>query len=75
MTGGFAKLVRVPTANLLEIPDSVSMEAAAMLEPMSVAMHKSIRMVLNDGFLTGRTASGRALSSNASAGMRRWYRP
>ena len=68
-------MVRVPAANLLEIPDSVSMEWAAMLEQMSVAMHKRIRMVLNDGFLTGRMASGRTLSSNASAGMRRWYRP
>lgn len=68
-------MVRVPAVNLLEIPDSVSMEAAAMLEPMSVAMHKRIKMVLNDGFLTGRMASRRTLSSNASAGMRRWYRP
>jgi len=57
-------LVRVPAANLLEIPDSVSMELVAMLEQMSVAMHKRIRMVLNDGFLTGRMASGRTLSSN-----------
>ena len=60
-------MVRVPAANLLEIPDSVSMEA--------VAMHKRIRMVLNDGFLTGRMASGRTLSSNASAEMKRWYKP
>lgn len=67
--------MRVPAVNLLEIPDSVSMELTAMLEPMSVAMHKRIRMVLNDGFLTGRMASGRTLSSNASAGMRRRYRP
>lgn len=56
--------MRVPAANLLEIPDSVSMELVAMLEQMSVAMHKRIRMVLNDGFLTGRMASGRTLSSN-----------
>ena len=51
----------MPAANLLEIPDSVSMEAAAMLEPMNVAMHKRIRMVLNDGFLTGRHWSGHCL--------------
>ena len=57
-------MVRVPAVNLLEIPDSVSMELVAMLEQMSVAMHKRIRMVLNDGFLTGRMASGRTLSSN-----------
>lgn len=68
-------MVRIPATNLLEIPDSVSMEAAAMLEPMNVTMHKRIRMVLNDGFLTGRMASGRTLSSNASAEMKRWYKP
>lgn len=67
--------MRVPAANLLEISDSVSMEAAAMLEPMSVAMHKRIRMVLNDGSLTGRTALEWTLSSNASAEMKRWYKP
>lgn len=37
--GGFAEYVAVPAANLIEIPDSVSFEAAAMLEPMAVAIH------------------------------------
>ncbi|MBO6134047.1 MAG: galactitol-1-phosphate 5-dehydrogenase [Lachnospiraceae bacterium] len=37
--GGFAEFVRVPEWNLLALPDNVSFEAAAMLEPMSVAMH------------------------------------
>ena len=37
--GGFAEYVAVPEWNLIELPDSVSYEAAAMLEPMSVAVH------------------------------------
>lgn len=45
--GGFAEYVRVPAANLIEIPGNVSMEAAAMLEPASVAMH-AIRRAIPD---------------------------
>lgn len=37
--GGFAEYVRVPVWNLLEIPDNVMLEQAAMLEPMAVAVH------------------------------------
>ena len=37
--GGFAEYVRVPTWNLINLPDTVSYEQAAMLEPMSVAVH------------------------------------
>lgn len=37
--GGFAEYVKVPEWNLIELPESVSSEAAAMLEPMSVAVH------------------------------------
>lgn len=56
--GGFAELVRVPVANLMEIPDTVSMEAAAMMEPMSVAMHAIRRAVPafgTDGFTSDST--------------------
>ncbi len=52
--GGFAEYVRVPVTNLIEIPDNVSMEAAAMLEPMSVAMHAIRRAIPEfgtDGFI------------------------
>lgn len=42
--GGFAEYVRVPVGCLLNIPDEVSMEQAAMLEPMAVAVH-AIRRV------------------------------
>lgn len=37
--GGFAEYVSVPKWNLIELPDNVSFEQAAMLEPMAVAVH------------------------------------
>ena len=37
--GGFAEYVTVPEANLIKLPDEVSYEEAAMLEPMAVAVH------------------------------------
>ncbi len=37
--GGFAEYAAVPVKNLIELPDSVSMQEAAMLEPMAVAVH------------------------------------
>ena len=37
--GGFAQLAAVPESNLIELPDDVSYENAAMLEPMAVAVH------------------------------------
>lgn len=37
--GGFAEFVAVPKWNLIELPDNVSFEQAAMLEPMAVAVH------------------------------------
>ncbi len=37
--GAFAEYVAVPEWNLLELPENVSFEQAAMLEPMAVAVH------------------------------------
>jgi len=37
--GGFAEYVSVPKENLCFIPDGISFEEAAMLEPTAVAMH------------------------------------
>lgn len=37
--GGFAEYVAVPRWNLIELPTMVSYEQAAMLEPLSVALH------------------------------------
>lgn len=47
--GGFAEYVRVPEWNLIELPENVTFEQAAMLEPMAVAVH-SIRQsgILDD---------------------------
>lgn len=42
--GGFAEYVSVPEWNLIELPDSASYEEAAMLEPMSVAVHAMRRV-------------------------------
>ena len=37
--GGFAEYVRVPVWNLIELPEEVSFEQAACLEPLAVAVH------------------------------------
>lgn len=47
-SGGFAEYVQVPEWNLIELPDMVSMEQAAMLEPMAVAVHAIRRIRLSD---------------------------
>lgn len=42
--GAFAEYVAVPEWNLMELPDGVSFEVAAMLEPMAVAVHAMRRV-------------------------------
>lgn len=42
--GAFAEYVTVPAKNLLALPDCVSFEMAAMLEPMAVAVHAMRRI-------------------------------
>lgn len=37
--GGFAEYVEVPVWNLLELPENVTYQQAAMMEPMAVAVH------------------------------------
>ena len=46
--GGFAEYAAVPADNLIELPDNISFEEAAMLEPMAVAVH-AMRRVLPSG--------------------------
>lgn len=46
--GGFAEYAAVPEANLLKLPDSISFEEAAMLEPMAVAVHAMRRIEVNE---------------------------
>ena len=43
--GGFAEYAAVPAENLMELPESVSFEEAAMLEPMAVAVHALHRIL------------------------------
>lgn len=45
--GAYAEYVKVREWNIIELPDSVSYEAAAMLEPISVALHAIRRVDLN----------------------------
>lgn len=44
--GGFAEYVAVPVDNLIELPEQVSYEAGAMLEPMAVATHAMRRLTI-----------------------------
>jgi L-iditol 2-dehydrogenase len=37
--GGFAEFVVAPTRNLLRVPEGLSLDAAAMIEPAAVALH------------------------------------
>lgn len=46
--GGFAEYVSVPAWNLLKLPDVVTYEEAAMLEPMAVAVHAMRQAVFPD---------------------------
>ncbi len=47
--GGFAEYVAVPEWNLIELPDAVSDEAAAMMEPLAVAVHGVRAMDIRSG--------------------------
>ena len=47
--GGFAEFVRVPEWNLLPLPDALSLEEAAMVEPAAVALHALRRGQLEGG--------------------------
>ena len=60
--GGFAEYVTVPEWNLIELPANVSYEAAAMLEPMAVAVHAMTRSKI----VSARAAFERALSGDNS---------
>lgn len=45
--GGFADYVCVPKWNIIELSDNVTYEQAAMLEPMSVAVHAIRQLAVN----------------------------
>lgn len=64
--GGFAEYVAVPWWNLLELPDQVSYEQAAMLEPMAVAVH-AMRKAFGISMLTSCTCAADSEVSNSLA--------
>lgn len=55
--GGFADYVTVPAWNLLELPETVTFEAAAMMEPMAVAVHALRNSGLTEGGWKNRTVA------------------
>ena len=46
--GGYAEYVTVPKWNVMELPDGVSYEAAAMFEPMAVSVHAMRRIDMSE---------------------------
>ena len=47
--GAMAEYVAVPVWNLIELPDNVAFETAAMLEPLSVALHAVKQSSIKNG--------------------------
>ena len=56
--GGFAEYVAVPVWNLVPIPDNISYEIAAMLEPVSVALHAMKLSNITKGCSVGIIGTG-----------------
>jgi L-iditol 2-dehydrogenase len=49
--GGFAEYVAVPEWNLIQLPEQVTYEVAAMLEPMAVAVHAMRRGLIENNYI------------------------
>ncbi len=64
--GAYAEFVKVPRWNLIELPDNVSFEVAAMLEPMAVALH-AIRQTGLDIHFSPKNQPAPAQPENSSA--------
>lgn len=46
--GGFAEFAAVPVWNLIELPETIRIQEAAVLEPASVALHAVRRLILSE---------------------------
>ena len=57
--GGFAQYAVVPKENLISLPDGVTYEEAAMLEPMAVAVH-AMRRIMYHNLSAAEAANRRA---------------
>ena len=56
--GGFADYVAVPVWNLVVLPETVSLKEAAMMEPLSVALHAMKRAGIKSGDEVGIVGTG-----------------
>lgn len=56
--GAFAEYVAVPVWNLVELPDSVSLKEAAMMEPLAVALHAMKQAAIKPGNSVGIVGTG-----------------
>ena len=56
--GGFADYVAVPIWNLVVLPETVSLKEAAMMEPLSVALHAMKRAGIKSGDEVGIVGTG-----------------
>ncbi len=72
--GAFAQYVAVPVWNLIRLPEGVSFEAAAMLEPMAVAVHAMRSVGIGEGIGAenikerDRTGDGRVAQNKENTG-------
>lgn len=67
--GGFAEFVSVPIENVIRLPGNVSFEAAAMLEPMAVAVHALRRAGLATPDGPGRSGQTLAICGLGTIGL------
>lgn len=56
--GAFAEYVAVPVWNIVELPETISLEVAAMIEPFAVALHAIKIGVVNKGMSVGIVGTG-----------------
>ena len=70
--GAFAEYVCVPAKNLIELPDNVSFEDAAMLEPTAVAAHAIRRLLsrelctMTDDYLSKNSGGDTEVAGNSA---------
>ena len=56
--GAFAEYVAAPVWNLVELPDTIPFEVAAMMEPFAVALHAIKMGVITNGMSVGIVGTG-----------------
>ncbi|SFM27851.1 galactitol-1-phosphate 5-dehydrogenase [Salibacterium qingdaonense] len=56
--GAFAEQTKLPAANVVPVPEGVTMDAAALMEPSAVALHALYRSALEPGAATAVLGCG-----------------